>query len=68
MNGIIILGASGLAKEFYYYIKRADSSIEDFIFVNDLNDGQTSLTIDGVQFTVVKDWKFTNNYKFLFYY
>ena len=65
MNGIIILGASGLAKEFYYYIKRADSSIEDFIFVNDLNDGQTSLTIDGVQFTVVKDWKFTNNYKFI---
>ncbi len=65
MKGIIILGASGLAKEFYYYIKRADSSIKDFIFVNDLNDGQTSLTIDGDQFTVVKDWKFTNDYKFI---
>ena len=36
MSGIIILGSAGLAKEFYYYIKRACPYITDYIFVNDL--------------------------------
>jgi hypothetical protein len=35
MSGIIILGSAGLAKEFYYYIKRACPYITDYIFVND---------------------------------
>ncbi len=33
MKGVIILGAAGLAKEFYYYVKRAKPQIEDFFFV-----------------------------------
>lgn len=65
MNSIVILGAAGLAKEFYYYVKRAKPEITNFIFVNDLNDGQTSLEIDGEIFPVVKDWVFNENYKFI---
>lgn len=65
MKGIIILGASGLAKEFYYYIRRAKPTINDFIFVNDLQDGQTFLDIDDDRFEVVKDWKFSNDYEFV---
>jgi sugar O-acyltransferase (sialic acid O-acetyltransferase NeuD family) len=64
-KGIIILGAAGLAKEFYLYIKRAEPSIEDFIFVNDLEDGQYELEIDSNKFKVVKDWKFEKNYDFV---
>ena len=55
MSGIIILGSAGLAKEFYYYIKRACPYITDYIFVNDLDDGQTTLDIDGKIFEVIKD-------------
>jgi sugar O-acyltransferase (sialic acid O-acetyltransferase NeuD family) len=65
MSGIIILGAAGLAKEFYYYVKRAKPEIKTFIFVNDIDDGQTSLEIDGVTFPVVKDWNFKEKYPFI---
>ena len=65
MNGIIILGAAGLAKEFYYYVKRANPQITEYIFVNDLDDGQTTLDIDGNEFKVVKDWKFDVKYDFI---
>ena len=58
MSGIIILGSAGLAKEFYYYIKRACPYITDYIFVNDLDDGQTTLDIDGKIFEVIKDTGF----------
>jgi sugar O-acyltransferase (sialic acid O-acetyltransferase NeuD family) len=65
MNGIIILGAAGLAKEFYYYVKRAKPEIENFIFVNDIDDGQTTIDIDGNIFPVVKDWNFEKKYPFI---
>ena len=65
MNGIIILGAAGLAKEFYYYVKRAKPEIKNYIFVNDIEDGQTSIDIDGEIYPVVKNWKFEENYPFI---
>jgi sugar O-acyltransferase (sialic acid O-acetyltransferase NeuD family) len=65
MSGIIILGSAGLAKEFYYYIKRACPYITDYIFVNDLDDGQTTLDIDGKIFEVIKDWNFKIKHKFI---
>jgi len=65
MNGIIILGAAGLAKEFYYYIKRAKPEIKEYFFVNDMEDGQTELNIDGKIFPVIKDWKFEKKYPFI---
>lgn len=65
MSSIVILGAAGLAKEFYYYVKRAKPEITNFIFVNDLDDGQISFDIDGEVFPVVKDWSFKENYKFI---
>lgn len=64
-KGIIILGAAGLAKEFYLYVKRAKPHIEDFIFVNDLDDNQYSLDIEGIIYPVIKNWEFKNKYKFI---
>lgn len=64
MKGVIILGAAGLAKEFYYYVKRAKPKIKYFFFVNDIDDGQTELEIDGVIFPVIKNWKFPKKYPF----
>ena len=65
MSGIIILGSAGLAKEFYYYVKRACPHITDYIFVNDLDDGQTKLNIDGNIYEVIKDWNFQKKYNFI---
>lgn len=65
MSGIIILGAAGLAKEFYFYVKRAYPYITEYIFVNDLDDGQIFLDIDGKQFKVIKDWNFDKKYDFI---
>lgn len=65
MKGIVILGAAGLAKEFYYYVKRACPHITEYIFVNDLDDGQTMLDIDGQEFKVVKDWNFETKHDFI---
>ena len=65
MEGIIILGAAGLAKEFFYYVRRAKPEIEEFIFVNDLDDGQRDITIEGRIFPVIKDWEFKNKYNFI---
>jgi NDP-sugar pyrophosphorylase family protein len=65
MSTLVILGAAGLAKEFYYYVKRAKPEINNFIFVNDLNDGQKTIDIDGSIYPVVKDWKFDKKYKFI---
>jgi sugar O-acyltransferase (sialic acid O-acetyltransferase NeuD family) len=65
MKGVIILGAAGLAKEFYYYVKRAKPQIEDFFFVNDIDDGQTELEIDGTIFPVIKNWEFPKKYPFI---
>lgn len=65
MNGIIILGAAGLAKEFFLYVKRAHPNYSDFIFVNDLNDGQTSIEINGVIYPVIKNWEFDKKYNFI---
>lgn len=65
MKGIIILGAAGLAKEFYYYVKRSKPEIKDFYFVNDIDDGQKTIVIDNKIFPVVKDWKFKHKYPFI---
>lgn len=65
MEGIIILGAAGLAKEFFFYIKRAMPEIKEFLFVNDLPDGQIDLEIDGLKYKVIKDWIFDNKYDFI---
>jgi sugar O-acyltransferase (sialic acid O-acetyltransferase NeuD family) len=65
MKGIIILGAAGLAKEFYFYIKRSNPEIEDYIFVNDSNDGQVFIDVDGKKFSVIKNWKFKKKYPFV---
>lgn len=65
MNGIIILGAAGLAKEFYYYIKRAKPELQDFVFVNDMPDKQNEIDIDGNVFPVIKDWNFPTKYPFV---
>jgi len=65
MNGVIILGASGLAKEFFHYIKRCKPTINDFIFVNDLNDGQYSINIEGIEYPVIKNWDFETKYDFI---
>jgi sugar O-acyltransferase (sialic acid O-acetyltransferase NeuD family) len=65
MEGIIILGAAGLAKESFFYIKRAMPEIKEFVFVNDLPDGQIDLEIDGLKYKVIKDWVFDNKYDFI---
>jgi sugar O-acyltransferase (sialic acid O-acetyltransferase NeuD family) len=65
MKGIIILGAAGLAKEFFFYIQRARPLITDFIFVNDLDDNQYILNIEGTSYPVIKDWNFPNKYEFV---
>jgi sugar O-acyltransferase (sialic acid O-acetyltransferase NeuD family) len=65
MNGIIILGAAGLAKEFFLYIKRANPEIKEFYFVNDLDDDQNYLEIEGENYPVVKNWIFEKKYDFV---
>jgi sugar O-acyltransferase (sialic acid O-acetyltransferase NeuD family) len=64
METLVILGASGLAKEFFLYIKRSQPQIKEFIFVNDINDGQHEIIISGISYPVVKDWKFDSNHFF----
>ena len=63
--GIIILGAAGLAKEFFLYSRRAHPEFQEFYFVNDLDDGQTEIQIDNEIFPVIKDWKFEKNLPFI---
>jgi sugar O-acyltransferase (sialic acid O-acetyltransferase NeuD family) len=65
MDGIIILGSAGLAKEFFYYVKRSEPRIKDFIFVNDLDDGQNEIDINGDKYKVIKDWNFEKKYDFI---
>jgi sugar O-acyltransferase (sialic acid O-acetyltransferase NeuD family) len=65
MNGVVILGASGLSKEFFHYIKRSEPTINEFIFVNDLDDGQYTINIEGVEYPVIKDWNFETKYDFI---
>lgn len=64
MKTLVILGSAGLAKEFFLYIKRSNPQIENFIFVNDLDDGQNEIIISGVSYRVIKDWKFDDSYQF----
>jgi len=65
MAGIIILGAAGLAKEFFLYVKRSHPEFEKIYFVNDLDDGQTEIKIDGKIYPVVKNWNFENKFPFI---
>lgn len=65
MKNLIILGAAGLAKEFYYYALRANPDLSDVVFVNDLPDNQVEINIDGKIFPVVKDWKFKTESTFI---
>jgi sugar O-acyltransferase (sialic acid O-acetyltransferase NeuD family) len=64
METLVILGSAGLAKEFFLYIKRSQPQIKNFIFVNDLDDGQNEIVISGISYPVVKDWKFDSSYYF----
>lgn len=64
METLVILGSAGLAKEFFLYIKRSQPEIKNFIFVNDLDDGQNEIVISGISYPVVKDWKFDSSYYF----
>jgi sugar O-acyltransferase (sialic acid O-acetyltransferase NeuD family) len=62
---IVILGSYGLAKEFYFYIKRSKPHIKNFIFVNDLEDGQTELNLNGCKYHVEKNWNFDKKFYFV---
>jgi len=64
METLVILGSAGLAKEFFFYIKRSQPEIKNFIFVNDLDDNQHEITISGISYPVVKDWVFESSYYF----
>jgi sugar O-acyltransferase (sialic acid O-acetyltransferase NeuD family) len=64
METLVILGSAGLAKEFFLYIKRSQPEIKNFIFVNDLDDDQHKITISGISYPVVKDWRFDSSYYF----
>lgn len=61
---LVILGSYGLAKEFYLYSRDA-TDFNDFIFVNDLDDGQNNLKIGNDEFRVVKNWHFDKKFPFI---
>lgn len=65
MSGIIILGAAGLAKEFFLYVRRSHPEIQKIFFVNDMDDGQTEIQINGKIYPVIKDWSFEDKFPFI---
>ena len=62
---LVILGAAALSREFYWHIKDSNTNYKNFIFVNDLPDAQTSLSLDDRAFPVIKDWTFTSSLPFI---
>ena len=64
-NTLVILGSASLAREFYFHIIESTNQFTNFIFVNDLDDGQYNLNLNGVTYKVVKDWIFEEPYPFI---
>lgn len=64
-NTLVILGSYSLAREFYFHTIESDTNYKDFIFVNDLDDGQNEVFVSGKNYRVVKDWKFDVAYPFI---
>jgi sugar O-acyltransferase (sialic acid O-acetyltransferase NeuD family) len=64
-NTLVILGAASLAREFYFHTIESTTQYTNFIFVNDLNDGQHEIFINNTIYKVVKDWKFNKSYPFI---
>jgi sugar O-acyltransferase (sialic acid O-acetyltransferase NeuD family) len=64
-NTLVILGSASLAREFYFHVIESTNQFTNFIFVNDLNDGQHELLINDTKYKVVKDWVFENSYPFI---
>jgi sugar O-acyltransferase (sialic acid O-acetyltransferase NeuD family) len=65
LNTLVILGSYSLAREFYFHTIESTSQYLDFIFVNDLDDGQFDVFINNKKYKVVKDWKFDESYPFI---
>lgn len=67
-KNIAILGAGGFARECYYHIFDRDPDragyIDKVVFVDDRTD-KTEIVLDGKVCTVIKDWKFDRDYKFV---
>lgn len=55
---LVILGAAALAREFYWHVLGSGRDYNDFIFVNDIDDGQYSVEVGKKKYPVVKDWNF----------
>ena len=64
-NTLVILGSASLAREFYFHTIESTKQFTNFIFVNDLDDGQHELHVDGSAYKVVKDWFFGGSYPFI---
>jgi sugar O-acyltransferase (sialic acid O-acetyltransferase NeuD family) len=62
---LVILGSYSLAREFYFHIIESTDEYEDFIFVNDLDDDQKELEVNGTVYKVIKDWVFEDSYPFI---
>lgn len=56
---LVILGAAALAREFYWHVLGSGRTYKRFIFVNDLNDGQHSVSVGRMTYPVVKNWDFS---------
>jgi sugar O-acyltransferase (sialic acid O-acetyltransferase NeuD family) len=65
LNTLVILGSYSLAREFYFHTIESTSQYQDFIFVNDLDDGQFEVFLNNKNYNVVKDWKFDEPYPFI---
>jgi len=64
-NTLVILGSASLAREFYFHVVESTTQFKNFIFVNDLDDDQHDIHINGITYKVVKDWIFEDSYPFI---
>lgn len=64
-NTLVILGAASLAREFYFHTIESTNKFTNFLFVNDLDDNQHDLEVNGTTYKVVKNWVFDGSYPFI---
>lgn len=64
-NTLVILGSASLAREFYFHTIESTNQFTNFIFVNDLDDGQHYLEINDTKYKVIKNWMFEDSYPFI---
>lgn len=64
-NTLVILGSASLAREFYFHTIETTNQFTNFIFVNDLDDGQHYLEINDTKYKVIKNWMFEDSYPFI---